>query len=132
MPVTPAAGPSCAGLPPQTPESSLPGLQGPPRRLGVSKPSWVVRTEVSWTFSLCPFFLFPFPQFVEQLIGGKDMVKPLVTVVTIIVTGYLLGQGICRLLIWLIHVLGSVSLRRGSEERMEIAGIQNEIHRTEN
>ncbi|KAM0849702.1 hypothetical protein ACQ4PT_053568 [Festuca glaucescens] len=45
MPVTPAAGPSCAGLPPQTPESSLPGLQGPPRRLGVSKPSWVVRTE---------------------------------------------------------------------------------------
>uniref|UniRef100_A0ACD5V4H1 Uncharacterized protein n=1 Tax=Avena sativa TaxID=4498 RepID=A0ACD5V4H1_AVESA len=45
MSVTPAAGPSCAGLPAQTPEGSLPGLQGPPRRPSVSKPSWVVRTE---------------------------------------------------------------------------------------
>ncbi|CAM0903107.1 unnamed protein product [Alopecurus aequalis] len=45
MSATMAAGPGYAGLPAQTPESSLPGLQGPPRRPAVSRPSWVVRTE---------------------------------------------------------------------------------------
>ncbi|XP_037487130.1 integumentary mucin C.1-like isoform X1 [Triticum dicoccoides] len=45
MPATPAAGPGCAGLPAQAPTSSLPGFEGPPRRLGVRRPAWVVRTE---------------------------------------------------------------------------------------
>ncbi|NP_001143602.1 uncharacterized protein LOC100276310 isoform 1 [Zea mays] len=48
MPMTavPRTGPGCLGSPPaQALSSSLAGVQGAPKRLGASKPSWIVRTE---------------------------------------------------------------------------------------
>ncbi|KAL6838877.1 hypothetical protein ACP4OV_031313 [Aristida adscensionis] len=45
MPAAPGTGPGCLGSPPQAPSTSLPGVHAAPRRPGVSKPSWIVRTE---------------------------------------------------------------------------------------
>ncbi|KAK3143863.1 hypothetical protein QOZ80_4AG0305950 [Eleusine coracana subsp. coracana] len=45
MPAAPGTGPGCLGSPVQAPSSSFAGVKGAPRQLGVSKPSWIVRTE---------------------------------------------------------------------------------------
>lgn len=47
----PGTGPGFLAPPAQAPSSSLAGVQGAPRRLGVAKPSWIVRTEVFWSLS---------------------------------------------------------------------------------
>jgi hypothetical protein len=72
MPMTavPRTGPGCLGSPPaQALSSSLAGVQGAPKRLGVSKPSWIVRTEVLVS-PTCAARFCSRPQFVERLLGA--------------------------------------------------------------
>jgi hypothetical protein len=79
MAAVPRTGPGCLGSPPaQAPSSSLAGVQGAPKRLGVSKPSWIVRTEVLVSPN-CPArcsVLFTFAIRRAPARWGRDVAEP--------------------------------------------------------
>ncbi|KAF0892193.1 hypothetical protein E2562_014786 [Oryza meyeriana var. granulata] len=71
MASTPAAGPGGVASPAKAQSSSLPGFHESSRSLRISRPSWIVRTEVSSILPFAPPLLLSCLRCVEHFVGGE-------------------------------------------------------------